>query len=101
MDSETVDKVIFEVMDFKFSAAYGGYSKNFDEAAEPEEKRRLNDIIKKLHDNETSYPNFYAAVNMGDSEDRRYQFRRARIETTRKRAYRKQERKTERNKRHK
>ena len=100
MENETVEKKEFQSTDFKFIAAYGVYSNNFDEATENEEKQRLNDLITKLDSEEISYPEFYEAMQEDDSE-RRYRFHRSRIDGSRKFAYRRDEQKRDRIRRHK
>ena len=96
--SEVVEKLSFDGMDFKFMAAYNQYAEKF-ENAEEEKQVELNDLIKKLQSEEVSYDDFYAAM-AAESEDR-YQFHRSKIQGSRKFAYRKNERKVDRIKRHK
>ena len=96
--SETVEKLVFETTNFKFTTAYGAYSKRFDEADE-EKREALNTAITQLHSEEISYPKFYEAI---DSDiDIRRPFHRSRIDSSRKFAYRKNERKVDRIRRHK
>lgn len=97
--SESVKKLSFDNMDFKFMAAYGQYSDKFDEAQSDERKTNLNEAITQLHNEELSYQDFYTAID-DDSEDQK-RFYRAKINTTRKFAYRRNERKVDRIKRHK
>jgi hypothetical protein len=96
--SGPVEKLSFEGMDFKFMAAYNQYVAKF-ENAEEERQVELNDLISKLHSNEIKYDEFYANL-AGDSNDR-YRFHRSKIESSRKFAYRANERKVNRIKRHK
>jgi len=96
--SETVEKRSFDGMDFKFMAAYNQYSEKFD-SAENERQSELNDLINKLHSKDIDYDTFYAAMATEDGD--RYQFHRTKINTSRKFAYRKNERKVDRIKRHK
>ena len=96
--SETVEKRSFDGMDFKFMAAYNQYSEKFD-SAENERQSELNDLINKLHSKDIDYDAFYAAMATEDGD--RYQFHRTKINTSRKFAYRKNERKVDRIKRHK
>jgi len=100
MENEAVEKKEFQSTDFKFNTAYGVYSTKFDEATEDERKTRLNDLITKLEAEEISYPEFYEAMQEDDSE-RRYRFHRTRIDGSRKFAYRREEQKKDRIKRHK
>ena len=96
--SEAVEKLSFDGMDFKFMAAYGQYAEKFD-SAEEERKVTLNELITKLQSEEMGYDEFYAAM-AADAGDR-YQFHRSKITGSRKFAYRKNERKIDRIKRHK
>ena len=97
--SESVKKMSFDDMDFKFKAAYGQYSDKFDQAQSDERKTNLNEAITQLHKEELSYQDFYTAID-DESEDQK-KFYRAKINTTRKFAYRANERKVDRIKRHK
>ena len=97
--SESVKKVSFKDMDFKFMAAYGQYSDKFDAAESDERKTELNEAILKLHEKEISYQDYYSAIDK-ESDDR-YQFHRTRINTSRKYQYRQDQQKQNRIKRHK
>ncbi|MDX1701785.1 MAG: hypothetical protein R3250_14260 [Melioribacteraceae bacterium] len=97
--SESVKKLSFDNMNFKFMAAYGQYSDKFDEAESEERKMELNEAITQLHVNEITYPDYYSILD--EESDERRKFFRARINTTRKFAYRANERKVDRIKRHK
>ena len=102
MGEEPATKLEFDRMiGFKFTAAYEAYSKLFDEVEGLEEKRELNDNISKLFNDEISYPRFYSELNQyrEDSKGGR-EFRRVRIQGQRKRAYRRDEQKKDRIKRH-
>ncbi len=96
--SETVEKLVFETTDFKFTAAYEAYSKRFDEADE-ERQEALNTAIIQLHSEEISYPAFYEAIDSDVDSSR--PFHRSRIISSRKFAYRESERKIDRIRRHK
>ena len=96
--SKSVEKLSFDGMDFKFMAAYNQYAAKFDNAEE-ERQVELNDLITKLHSDEIKYDEFYSSI-AGDSDDR-HRFHRSKIESTRKFAYRANERKVDRIKRHK
>ena len=96
--SEAVEKLSFDGKDFKFMAAYGQYAEKFDNAEE-ERKVALNELISKLQSDEMGYDEFYAAL--ASEEGDRYQFHRSKIQGSRKFAYRKNERKVDRIKRHK
>ena len=97
--NESVKKLSFENMDFKFMAAYGQYSEKFDEANEDTRRVELNDAISQLYAKEITYPAFYSALDK--KIDDRNRFHRSRITTSRKFAYRANERKVDRIKRHK
>jgi hypothetical protein len=95
---ETVEKLSFESTDFKFTAAYGKYSDQFD-GADDERREVLNSAISQLHSEEISYPKFYEIID--EDIDASRPFHRSRISGSRKFAYRKNERKIDRIKRHK
>jgi len=95
---ETVEKLSFDSTDFKFIAAYGKYSEKFDEA-DDERREALNAAISQLHSEEISYPDFYTTID--EEVDGSRPFFRSRITGSRKFAYRKNERKIDRIKRHK
>ena len=97
--SESVKKLSFEDMDFKFMAAYGQYSDKFDSAESEERKTELNDAISKLHMEEISYQDYYSTIDK--ETDDRYRFHRTKINTSRKFEYRQNQQKQERIKRHK
>ena len=88
--------------DFKFIAAYDGYSRAWNNRQEIEERRRLNGLIFQLFNKEISYPHFYREIDQytrGSSRGR--EFRRVRIQGERKRDYRRKEQRRSRQKRHK
>jgi len=97
--SESVKKLSFDNMDFKFMAAYGQYSEKFDNAISDERKIQLSEAITQLQKGEITYPDYYSILD-NESDDRHKYFR-AKISTTRKFAYRQNERKVDRIKRHK
>lgn len=103
MGEEPVQKITFdEVLDFKFAAAYEAYSKLFDEASGPEDRKRLNYTISKLFNKEISFPRFYGDIKQFREDiglGRR--FGRVRIRGQRKKAYRREQQEKERIKRHK
>lgn len=101
-EEEQVSKLIFEdVLDFKFSAAYEAYSKAFDEVLGAEQRRHLNDLVSQLSKDEISYGQFYGEINRFREYAGGHQFRRARIQGQRKRAYRRDQVERDRSKRHK
>ena len=97
--SESAKKLSFKDMDFKFMAAYNQYSEKFDAASSDERKTELNDAINQLYKEEISYQDFYGALDK-DTDDRN-RFYRSKINTSRKFAYRENERKVDRIRRHK
>ena len=98
---ERTNKLVFKPKDdFKFIAAYEAYSKGFDKAKE-ENQIQLNELIRKLYEDEIDYQSFYYNVNqfISGTEDGK-SFRRARIEGQRKKEYQKSEHKRGRNERY-
>jgi hypothetical protein len=94
---EKIEKLVFNTKDFKFRTAYQEYIKAFEETESEEERNELNDMIKKVHKEEISYPDFYQAIR--DTENW-YQYHRTSINTTRKKSYHKNQQKKARNERH-
>ena len=99
-EKDPITKVTFEKSDFKFLAAYEAYSKTFDEAPSEEARERLNELVSKLSSEEIGYPQFYRRIGEFRESDGR-EFRRARIQGSRKFAYRRKEQERDRIKRHK
>lgn len=93
-----VEKLVFEIDDFKFNAAYKAYQEAFNKAESDEEKMELNDMVKNLSEGEISYPDFYKYLR---GRDQWYRFHRTKINTTRKYAYRKKQQEKARIERHK
>jgi hypothetical protein len=101
-EEETITKVTFDsVNDFKFMAAYEAYSKSFDSVEAEEDRIKLNELISKLSSGEISYGHFYRENSEYQQGDDGRGFRRAKILTSRKREYRRDQMVKERNKRHK
>jgi hypothetical protein len=99
-EEQAPEKMTFESTDFKFTAAYQAYSKAFN-SADPSAKVELNKAITTLHEKSIGYDTFYAIVNRYiEGSDKAREFRRARIEGTRKQEYQKDERKKGRNDRY-
>ena len=87
--------------DFKFHAAYLAYSKMWDKLSSPESKSGLNNLLVSLSKDEMSYSNFYRELDDYRSRgSKHYEFSRDRIETQRKRDWRKKQNKHERNSRY-
>jgi len=97
--SDEVKKLSFNDMGFKFMAAYGHYSKKFDEADNDKERIELNTLITQLYSNEISYQDYYEKIDK-DVRDRS-RFYRSKINTSRKFEYRRREQKADRISRHK
>ncbi|MCK4885211.1 hypothetical protein KAS24_03975 [Candidatus Bathyarchaeota archaeon] len=101
--TEEVTKLLIDKpSDFKFHAAYLAYSKTWNKITSPDTRTELNNILTSLSKEEMSYSSFYRTL---DEYRRRgskhYEFSRQRIETQRKRDWRKERNKQERNSRYK
>ena len=101
--TEEVTKLLIDnPSDFKFHAAYLAYSGTWDKITSPDTRTELNNILTSLSKEEMSYSSFYRTL---DEYRRRgskhYEFSRQRIETQRKRDWRKKRNKQERNSRYK
>jgi len=101
--TEEVTKLLIDKpSDFKFHAAYLAYSGTWNKITSPDTRTELNNILTSLSKEEMSYSSFYRAL---DEYRRRgskhYEFSRQRIETQRKRDWRKKRNKQERNSRYK
>ena len=87
--------------DFKFHAAYIAYSEAWDKIKSTNIRNELNEILTCLSKDETGYSNFYRALDdYRRNESRHYEFSRDKIETQRKRDWRHQQNKQERNSRY-
>jgi len=87
--------------DFQFHAAYLAYSEAYDKATDPETKNQLNQNITALQQNQIDYPTFYRNINQYRAvASHQHQFSRDFIKTQRKRDWRKEAQKQERNKRY-
>jgi len=98
---ESITKLTFDSTDFKFLAAYEAYSKVFDDATEESVRQQLNELVTKLSSDEIGYPQFYSRIGQFREESDGREFRRARIQGSRKFAYRRKEQERDRIKRHK
>lgn len=101
--TEEVTKLLIDKpSDFKFHAAYLAYSGTWNKVTSPDTRTELNNILTSLSKEEMSYSSFYRAL---DDYRRRgskhYEFSRERIETQRKRDWRKKQTRSQRNQRHK
>lgn len=88
--------------DFQFHAAYIAYSEVYDKISDPENKKELNENLLALQKSQIDYSTFYQQIS-------RYRsfggfgggMNRAFIKTQKKKDWRRQTQKQERNKRHK
>lgn len=100
-EEEAIKLMIDKPSDFRFHAAYLAYSETWDKIVSQETKTELNEIISLLSEEKISFSSFYKRLD----EYRRqgsphYAFPRKRIETQRKRDWRKRQNKDMRNKRY-
>jgi len=86
--------------DFQFHAAYLAYSEAFEKTTEPQIREQLNHNISALHQNQMDYPTFYGALNQYREVGGRHHSSRTLIKTQRKREWRRNAQRRERNKRH-
>jgi hypothetical protein len=98
-----VQKLLMDTTsDFKLHAAYLQYTQAWDKAS-IEDKNELNNVMLSLHKGEIDYQNFYGRMNRfrKNVDNGLVPSRgRTRIETQRKRDYRKKQQKNIRNLRH-
>ncbi|MFQ5836434.1 MAG: hypothetical protein ACE5HG_01120 [Candidatus Bathyarchaeia archaeon] len=111
MKAETVEKqkrqsneevaklMIDRPSDFRFHAAYLAYSETWDKTASQEVKTKLNEIMLSLSNKKISYSNFYKRLGQYREHSSKYYIRK-RIETQRKRQWRKRQARDARNARH-
>jgi hypothetical protein len=104
-DNTKVEKLsIDRPSDFKFHAAYLAYSEAWDKTTSPEGKTQLNQIITSLSKDEIDAETFYTQIGQyrgGASPGHQSFSNRIRIETQRKKDWRKREAKSARESRHK
>ena len=101
-EEEPTKLMLDKPSDFVFRAAYLAYSEIWDRLSSQEVKKELNEIMVSLYDEEMSYSSFYGRLDQfRRSESRQYPYRRTRIETQRKRDWRKAQTRKTRNARHK
>jgi hypothetical protein len=98
-----VEKLLIDKpSDFKFHAAYMAYSEAWDKLGSPETKAELNDLLQSLSKDEIEYSNFYTMLDEYRRHgSKHYEYPRQRIETQRKRDWRKKQTRSQRNSRHK
>ena len=102
MDEEEVKKLMIDrLSDFRFHAAYMAYSETWDKTSSRDTKTELNEIMLSLSKEEMSYSNFYKSLDQfRRSGAKHYDYRRKRIETQRKRDWRKKRARAARNSRY-
>jgi hypothetical protein len=87
---------------FQFHAAYLTYSKTYDNTANIETRKQLNENIRALQQNQIDYPTFYRNINQFRTEESgQYAYGRTIIKTQKKREWRRKMQKHERIERHK
>ncbi len=101
-NEEVTKLAIDKLSDFKFHAAYMAYSKIWDHATSEQIRAELNEIISSLSKEEMSYSSFYQRLDQfGQRGSEHHAYPRRRIETQRKRDWRKKQTRAQRNARHK
>jgi len=88
--------------DFRFHAAYLAYLDIYDKTSSPETRQQLNQNITALQQNKIDYATFYKKINQyrpGEVFQHRYGL--TFVKTQRKREWRSEMQRRERNKRHK
>jgi hypothetical protein len=99
---EVTKLLIDDPSDFKFHAAYMAYSETWDKISSPDTKNELNAILTALSKEEVSYSSFYRTLDDYRRQgSKHYEYSRDRIETQRKRDWRQERNKQERNSRYK
>ncbi len=101
-DEEEVKKLMIDKpSDFRFHAAYLAYSETWDKTNSQETKKELNEITSSLFKEEISYSDFYKRLDQFRRPgSKHYTYPRKRIETQRKRDWRKKQTKKMRNARY-
>jgi len=101
LDEKITKLMIDRPSDFRFHAAYIAYSETWDKTTSEEKKNELNQITSSLSSGEISYPEFYKRLDQIRRPDsKNYAFSRTRIETQRKKDWRKRRTKNMRDNRH-
>jgi len=100
-NEEVIKLMIDRPSDFRFHAAYLAYCETWDKTTSEEEKMKLNEITLSLSEGKISYSNFYERLDQFRRPgSKHYAYSRERIETQRKRDWRKKQTKKMRNARH-
>jgi hypothetical protein len=86
-DEEVTKLMIDRPSDFRFHAAYMAYSEIWDKSVSQEVKTKLNEIMLFLSNKEISYSSFYKRLGQYRQRSSKY-YARKRIETQRKREWR-------------
>lgn len=86
--------------DFQFHAAFLAYSEAFENVKDDETREQLNNNITALQKSQMDYPTFYGALSQYRETGRGHQGSRTLIKTQRKREWRRNTQRRERNKRH-
>ena len=99
-DKEETKLMIDKPSDFRFHAAYLAYSETWDKTTSQETKTELNQNLSSLSNEEISYSRFYRRLDQFRRQDTLHQgYPRKRIETQRKRDWRKRQTRDMRNSR--
>ena len=100
-NEEVTKLAIDRPSDFRFHAAYLAYCETWDKTTSEEAKMELNAITSSLSEGEMSYSSFYRGLDQFRRPgSKHYAYSRERIETQRKRDWRKTQTKNVRNARH-
>ena len=100
-EEEVTKLMVDRPSDFRFHAAYVAYSETWDKTSSQETKSELNEIMSSLSKEEISYSSFYKRLDQFRRRDsRHYAYPRKRIETQRKRDWRKRQTRDTRNARY-
>jgi len=102
-ESASLEKLLIDnPSDFRFHAAYIAYSDIYDKTTNPEARKQLNQNITALQQNKIDYSTFYKNINQYRAEEGfQNRYGRTFVKTQRKREWRSEMQKRERNKRHK
>ena len=104
VDGAVVSKLLIDrPSDFRFHAAYLAYSQAWEKSTSQDIRSRLNEMMASLSKDEIDYETFYGKISQYRVEfnpEHYYVGTRARIETQRKRDWRRREAKNARDARH-
>ena len=87
---------------FQFHVAYSAYSDIYDKVTDPEKRKKLNENIMALRQNQMDYQTFYESIDQfrGGGDVPQHGYGRAFIKTQKKRDWRRKTQKHERIQRH-